>query len=400
MMGNVPLVCVADADAVSSILLNEGGNWSAALPWTFYFGGLLGEGAPDGLLMLEQDAHREARGLLQPAFGTAAMSSYAEATRTVCEAFIGSWMQQGWVAFKPAVRRMFATVSAQIFMGIDDPRQSERLDRAMIDGWGAVIALRKRSRLSPTWRRAQRGANVLWSLVRPHLASQTAGEHLLGRLALQPDAPGSFDAEARARLFIFTMFGAFDTTASGTASMGYLLARHPEVQERIRRECLALGTEKPSPQQLRSLPHLDRAWKESLRLYPVAGQLARQSLAEVQLAGRTLPAGTLTWSLTGSLARDPRWWTDPLDFDPDRFSPERAEDRGHKATFRPFGAGRHACVGAQLASTEMAVFWHALLTRCRIRLDGEQRMQHTYSPLGMPRGSVRLRVEPLAAPRV
>jgi len=47
-------------------------------------------------------------------------------------------------------------------------------------------------------------------------------------------------AEAMVRVFITIMFGAFDTTSAGMTSMAYLLAKHPEWQERLHAEAKAI----------------------------------------------------------------------------------------------------------------------------------------------------------------
>ena len=87
---------------------------------------------------------------------------------------------------------------------------------------------------------------------------------------------------------------------------------------------------------------------------------------------------------------------DPIErFDPERFSPARAEERSHKAAFLPFGAGAHSCIGAQLAGMEVRAFWHALLSRCRFRLHRRYDARHQYLPIGIVSGDVALRLEKL-----
>jgi len=57
-------------------------------------------------------------------------------------------------------------------------------------------------------------------------------------------------------------------------------------------------------------------------------------------------------------------YTNPTEFDPDRFSPERAEDKRHEHAFAPQGAGPetgHRCPGLDLATYIMEVFTAVLL---------------------------------------
>jgi len=92
--------------------------------------------------------------------------------------------------------------------------------------------------------------------------------------------------------------------------------------------------------------------------------------------------------------RDPRWWPAPDSFDPERFSPERAEDKRHKGAYLPFGAGAHACIGAQLSTLEAKAFWQVFLSRCRLRLDPTYAGVHQLAPLGAVSGPVDLALAP------
>ncbi|HEX5659781.1 MAG TPA: cytochrome P450 [Polyangiales bacterium] len=197
------------------------------------------------------------------------------------------------------------------------------------------------------------------------------------------------------RIFLTVMFGAFDTTSFAVTSMAYLLAKHPDWQERLREEARTVPPELDWP-SLQKLQQLEWAWKETLRLMPLTGSLPRRALCEVEVLGHRLPAGTYVGASVGGLGRDPRWWSRPLHFDPERFSPERAEDKRHPAIFLPFGAGAHACVGMQLATIEAKLLWHKLLTRCRFELAPDYRARHTFTPLGCVSGKVRLKLVPLA----
>jgi cytochrome P450 len=387
MLGPDPMVCVADPDLAWSILRNEDGGWSAALSWVHFFSGL----DASGPAMHDLEPHRELRRMLQPAFGGPALAGYLAAAQEVYARGIDEWMRRGRVRFKAEVRQLFASVSARIFMGIEGAADAKRLDHAMTEGWQAVLALRKRSALSIGWRRARHGIESVWQIMRER---RGGGTDLLSRMRETRDEATWLDDEhTRLRIFIGIMFAAFDTTASGTTSMAYLLAKHPEWQERLRAEARTVTAERPGLEELKVLEQQDWAWKESLRLYPVAGQVSRVALREMPLGAQRVPPSALVLVLTGTLSRDPRWWTDPLRFDPERFSPARAEDKRHKAIFLPFGAGAHACIGAQLAGVEVRAFWHALLRRCRFRLRKDYTARHGYLPVGMVSGDVELELE-------
>ena len=307
---------------------------------------------------------------------------------------IDRWVADGRVTFKPAIRRLLAEVSTRIFIGVDDPREAETLDRALADFWGGPMAMTKNRWLSPKWRRAMNGHRTLRETLRPKVAERRRGEgtDLFSRLCRTEREGEWLDDDRLVRLFIGLLAGAFDTTSLGLASMMHLLARHPEWQDRLREEARA----NPGPlaaEDVRRLEATDRAWKETLRLFPVSANIPRVSLRDVEVGGHRIPAGTLVQAMTGPLGRDPKWWTEPTKFDPDRFTTARAEDRKHPGAFVPFGAGAHACIGMHLSNLEAKLFCHALVTRCRFRLVDDREAGHEYAPLGSVKGDVGLVIE-------
>jgi cytochrome P450 len=311
------------------------------------------------------------------------------------ESVAKDWLRQGRVAFKPAARRLFAGIASRIFLGIDDPEEAKMLDVALADAWKGLIAIAKNPLLSPTWRRALRGHRTLREALERRVDERRTGtgSDLFSQLCRAGQEAAWRDNGAIARLFIGILFAAFDTTSLGAASMAYLLARNPDWQEKLREESRRVA---PGSLTMESMKHLvlhDWVWKESLRLFPIANGLPRRPLQDVHVGPHRIPAGALVYGLIGPLLQDRRWWTNPEQFDPERFSPERAEDKGHRAAYLPFGSGAHVCIGQQLAGIEIKAFWHALLGRSRIRLARDYRARHVYAPLGSVSGEVELVVE-------
>ncbi len=393
-----PIVCVSDPELLTQIARNEDQAWSAALAWRVFFEGIDPTTKTlDSPVTLDFEPHREARKLLMPAFNPVAISSYLAIASPMFESAVDRFVADGRVTFKPVIRRLLANASSRIFMGIDDPAEGEMLDGALADFWSAPLAIAKTPWLSPTWRRAMRGHKTLRETLRARVAERRArgGEDLFSRLCAESRGASWLDDDGLVRLFIGVMAGAFDTTSFALTSMAYLLAKHPEWQERLREEAFAASRERVTYEDTKRLVLADRAWKETLRLFPIAADLPRRALREVQLGEWRIPAGAFVLALIGPVLQDPGWWTDPQRFDPDRFSDDRAEDRKHKGLFLPFGGGAHACIGMNLAAVEAKAFWHAMLTRCRFRLAPDYEGHHQYGPLGVVSGKVELAIDKL-----
>jgi cytochrome P450 len=396
--GPDPIVCVVDPELVFTILRNEDGIWSAPLGWRSLMDRI--DPTTDRLDMLgalDFELHRDARRLMQPAFSNVAISGYIEAAIEEFAKAIATW--KGEIAFKAAVRRVFAGVAGRIFIGVDDPGEIEMLDRSMAAFWGASMAAIKHPLLSPAWRRGVGAFRTLYQTLWSRVEERRRGPErpdLFTRLCKLPKDIAWIEDDTLVRLFIGIMVAAFDTTSFAVTSMAHLLAEHPDWQERLRAECKKVAPERLGRADLDELVETEWVWKETLRLFPVAPDTPRKNLKEVELGGHRLPAGTLVFSLIGPLMQHPSWWEAPGTFDPQRFSPERAEHKKHRAIYLPFGAGAHTCIGAQLSAVEAKVFFHHLLSKLRFRrADAGTKRRHQFRPMGQVSGPVRLVFEPV-----
>jgi len=66
--------------------------------------------------------------------------------------------------------------------------------------------------------------------------------------------------------------------------------------------------------------------------------------------------------------RLPELWTDPLKFDPERFTEPRSEHKQHRYAFNPFGGGAHRCIGMAFGRLEVKAILHRMLRRYRLEL--------------------------------
>jgi cytochrome P450 len=394
-LGPHPVVALADPELVLRMLRNEDRVWSSALAWRALFGEMDDRNATvDAPGQLDFEPHREARALLQPAFGAAATARYLELAAPRFEEAIESWMARGHVEFKGAIRRVLAGVSSRIFMGADDPAEAALFEREIAAIWAAPLALVRHRWLSPTWRRGVTANRHLCETFAARVAERRArgGPDLFSRMCTEERTASWIDDAALVRIYVGLVLASFDTTSSALASMGYLLAKHPAWQDRLREEARTVKG-RPSYDDVKRFELGSRVWNETLRLYPVAPFVPRRALRDVDLGGHRIPAGALVHANIDAMMRDPSVWTRPETFDPERFGPDRAEDRRTKGSFLPFGSGVHACIGLSLAGAEALAFWHAMLTRCRFRLEPDRDAAHGYHPMGMVRGPVRFAIE-------
>jgi sterol 14-demethylase len=164
-------------------------------------------------------------------------------------------------------------------------------------------------------------------------------------------------------IFISMMFAGHHTS-SGTAAWALIeLMRHPEVMKDVVAELddlYADGAE-ISFQALRSIPRLESALKETLRLHPPLIILLRVVQEEIELAGHTIAPGTMVAAsprVSNRIAED---FPEPDLFDPGRYLDPRQEDLQNRWTWIPFGAGKHRCVGNAFAMMQLKAIFSVIL---------------------------------------
>ncbi|XP_059048276.1 cytochrome P450 4c3-like [Achroia grisella] len=167
---------------------------------------------------------------------------------------------------------------------------------------------------------------------------------------------GYTDIELREEVLTLTVAGT-DTSAVGLGYVLKLLAKYPDVQEKVYQELCEVFGDSNRPlikEDLPKLQYLERVVKESLRLFTPVPFIIRKVLNDIVLpSGRVLPAGSGVVVSIWGVHRDPKYWgPDAEHFDPDRFLPERF-NLAHPCSYMPFSSGPRNCPGYQYALMSM-----------------------------------------------
>lgn len=131
-----------------------------------------------------------------------------------------------------------------------------------------------------------------------------------------------------------------------------LLTNHPDTMEKARDELnLNVGKHRiMSEFDLPNLPFLRCIINETLRLHPPAPIIpAHESSEDCNVGGFHVPRGTMLLVNAWAIQRDPKLWTNPTSFMPERFMEGGREREGPKGSLMPFGMGRRACPGEGMA---------------------------------------------------
>lgn len=211
--------------------------------------------------------------------------------------------------------------------------------------------------------------------------------------AVDPDDAGARldEREVRDEIVTFLLAG-HDTTSNTLAWAFWLLASHPEVEARVRRELReVLGGRPPTAADLERLVVTEAVVKETLRLYPAAPMIPRRAVREATVGGYTVPAGSEVIVWVYFTHRDAREFPEP-----DAFRPERFEGGGEAAlprgAFLPFGAGPRACIGRTFAMAEAVAALATILQDWSFTYVGRRPPRPTPRITLAPGGGVPVRV--------
>ncbi|HVU42425.1 MAG TPA: cytochrome P450 [Xanthobacteraceae bacterium] len=191
-----------------------------------------------------------------------------------------------------------------------------------------------------------------------------------------------------------------ETTALVLTWALYLLAKHPDVADQIRHEVDAIcGAHTPTLADFERLTFTRSVVSETMRMYPPIWSLARIAEGPDAIDGQQIQAGDIVMLWVYVAHHDPRYWDDPLSFEPKRFGERTKAPAPY--TYLPFGGGKRACIGSTMSQIEMVLALSRLLREFNLHTVGDP-PGVKLSVVLSPNSRVPLRVERrkgLGAPR-
>jgi cytochrome P450 len=210
--------------------------------------------------------------------------------------------------------------------------------------------------------------DTIFSIIRERRESKEDHKDLLSRLLQARDAEtdtGMNDKQLRDECMTAFIAG-FETTASSLTWFWYMLDEHPEVESQVRGEIDAVvGKRQPTSADLANLKYTKMVIQEVLRQHPVGWFMPRTANTDDVIGGYPIKAGEtvlLSPYLTNYL---PEFWEQPEVFDPERFAPDRSNNRHPYAQFT-FGGGPRLCIGKHLALLQMQLIVVMMMQRYRL----------------------------------
>lgn len=379
----VQMVVTGDPRAAQEILMNKDRAFANGPAWSYFIGPFFNR----GVMLLDFDEHRHHRHILQQAFSTSALKGYMQEMQPMIAERVGEF-PVGSVKLFEQFKALTLDVALEVFLGLNLPRdEADRINKAFIDTVRAGVAYVRKPVPGGRWWKGLRSRKVLEEFFYANIAAKRAREtpDLFSVLChAESDEGDRFSDEDVVNHMIFVLMAAHDTSTITMTQMAYHMAKAPEWQERARSESLELGPEL-GYDSLGSMTALDLVMKESLRLCPPVPAQPRMAIKDTSVQGFHIPEGTIVTTSSLSGQRDPEFFTNPDMFDPERFGPERAEDKSHRFAWMPFGGGVHKCIGLYFGQMEIKTIMHHLLRGYEWSVPADYTLPMDYSALPVPK---------------
>ena len=365
----------------------------------------------NGLLTSEGDSWLRQRRLMQPAFHRERIAAYAGTMIEQGRRLVESWRDGETRDVHADLMRATLEIAGTTLFGTSvSDADAARISGALSTLIGVNSSPRRLfpllralpTRANRSYTRAVRQLDeVVYALIARRRAE--LGENdvdLLSMLLNARDEDGGRMSDRQLRDESVTLLLAgHETTALALSWTLYLLAQNPEVGAQLHAELDAiLAGRLPTLDDVPRLAFTAKVLKESMRLYPPAWGVVRMCPAECTLGSYRIPKSASVILSQYVMHRDPRFFTQPTRFDPNRWTDSFERDLPRFAYF-PFGGGPRLCIGAAFATMEATLVLAILAQRFRFHVDPACEVVPQPSITLRPKHGLRLRLEARSSPR-
>jgi cytochrome P450 len=363
-----------------------------------------------GSIMSEYDEWEVSKRILQPVFSTkhvrALTDAMADAINKAVDTFEEPARRGETIEILPEMGRIVHETVIKVLFGNKITQAEADLLVPGMESLATSIAYRfllpfvPRSVPLPGDRRFGAALKVmdqvLYELVDRYRDAPGEGFDIFTALCQARMAEGSGLDDEWIRDNLLSMWAtSIETTMVALTWIWPLLEKQPEVAGRLRRDIdEVVAGERVRPEHLHRLPYVKQVIQELLRLYPVGWIFPRIARADTSIGGVPIKAGDTVLVSPYLTHRLESIWENPLEFDPERFSPERARSH-HRYAYYPFGGGPHMCIGRHVFNFEAELILTSILSRFRPEVRNPEEAISKIGATIRPRNELRMTLVPL-----
>lgn len=390
------IVALQGPDAVGQALTNVHKTIANGPGWQFFIGPFFNR----GVMLLDFDEHMHHRRIMQQAFTTERLRRYLGTMNPMISEHVGAWRPRAHFPTFASVRALTLDLATELFMGgAEYGQQKRRINRAFLDTVRAGTAVVRYPLPGNRWKRGLDGRALLESFLYQRIGAHRAaneGADLFTALCHAESEEGHTFTDADVvNHMIFLLMAAHDTTTITLTTMIGYLGADKAWQDQCRDEAFAIENQELEYADLDGCSGVALVMKEANRLVTPVPAQARQTVADTEILGHFIPAGTLLSLDTLFTHHMREYWPDPERFDPGRFAEDRREDKVHRHAWVPFGGGVHKCIGMHFAGMQVKAIMHQLLRNYRWSVPAGYTPKIDYTSLPVPADGMPISLERL-----
>lgn len=334
---------------------------------------------PQSLIAKDGSEHQRLRQLLMPPLHGKQLPRYGEAIANIAHSVTENWSVGDCISIRQYTARMSLQTILQVVLGLGPGYLYDQLQQTLetyLEWVNSPLnslqffwpALQQDLGAASPWGKFLRQRQQIDDLIYTVIADrrrEATGEDVLSLLisARDENGEGMSDRELRDQIITLLLLG-YDTTASATAWVFYLIHQFPHIRDQLVAELQTLGSDS-DPTQAVQLPYLTAVCREALRLHPIAlisqPRVVRES---VTIRGDRFEPGTILVPCIHLAHMRSPTYPEPKKFRPERF----LERRFSPYEYFPFGGGSRSCIGMALSLFEIKIILAIVLSRCQFSL--------------------------------
>ena len=387
-------IVLGGTDTNKKILVKEAKNFESKEAWEAGLGDLF----PNSLMLMDGDEHKYHRSIMQDAFKKEPMRGYLSLMPGIIKNQLKSLSADGSYEMFPFYKNLTLSLATQVFFDLSPDQDLTKINRAITDIVAAAAALP----INLPFTKYRQGINGR-KYLKKYFASiiqdrrENPGEDLFSKFCVAKNEEGkSFTDEEIIDHLIFVLMASHDTTAITLTWISYFLAKYPDWQRQVREEIADVNSDELSIADLREFKTLSDVLKETLRVHPPLTMVARKTAQAMEVEGLMIPKDTLVSCSFHLSHNDERVWTNPDQFDPERFSIQRKEHMKCPYAYAPFGAGPHHCIGYSFAEMQIKLVMIQLLQGYEISCNADYEASVQDVPLKTPKDNLPLNISKLS----
>jgi cytochrome P450 len=323
------------------------------------------------VLTLDGPEWADRRKLISPVFGRNGLSNSVAPMVLSVKGFINKAKEDYVYQASAFNSEMAARVAGTCFFGVEDKWDVETLESSMDDilkhHWKRIKSIFDLPHKLPTTskRKFNAGMNYIQNIIENILNDKSALEKpgLIHKLKLLEKEDSTFGHQHFINESITFFLAGHETTATGLSWCIYLLAKHPEWQEKIRQEAITnLSNENTTIDTIESMKITKAFFQEVIRLYPPVWLMERRVMEDVTIGNYELLKNTSVIFSMLQTHQHKTFWSSPEEFQPQRFL--NSEERN--PAYMPFGMGGHSCIGQVFATLESVLCLGLLMKQYKL----------------------------------